>query len=222
MLGTPTTAFSRDALANAFVQLGAQADGVFFDGLYDDLQRAYSAPDRHYHGVRHIDECLRALRDVRPHAQRPAEVEAALWFHDAIYDTRRNDNEARSADWARRALADAGAANDVGDRVHALILATSHAATVDEPDARLTVDIDLGILGQPPPAFARYDTDIRREYHWVAWNDYVAGRSAVLRQFLARERIYATAPFYERFEAQARYNLACAVEALARRHAQPD
>jgi predicted metal-dependent HD superfamily phosphohydrolase len=219
---TPTTAFSRDGLSDAFGRLDARADGPFFDRLFDELQRAYSAPDRHYHGVRHIDECLRALRDVRRHAERPAEVETALWFHDAIYDTRRSDNEARSADWARDALAAAGATTAVGERVHTLILATRHDAAVDDPDARLTVDIDLGILGQSPGAFARYDADIRREYHWVAWSDYVDGRTAVLRQFLARERIYATAPFHERYEAQARYNLACAVETLARRRAQPD
>jgi predicted metal-dependent HD superfamily phosphohydrolase len=219
---SPTTAFSRDGLAAAFAALGAKADAAFFDALFEELHRAYAAPDRHYHGVRHIEECLGALRDVRHTAVQPAEVEAALWFHDAIYDTRRADNEARSAAWARRSLAAAGVNDAVGERVHALILATRHAAAVEYPDARLTVDIDLGILGQLPPAFARYDTDIRREYHWVAWTDYVDGRTAVLETFLARERIYATASFYERFEAQARYNLAFAIDTLARRRAQPD
>jgi predicted metal-dependent HD superfamily phosphohydrolase len=184
--------------------------------LFDDLHRAYAAPDRHYHGVRHVDECLRALRAVAAHARRLAEVEAALYFHDAIYDTHRDDNEARSADWARAALSSGGAPADVGDRVHALILATRHAAPLDDPDARLTVDVDLGILGQSPAAFARYDSDIRREYHWVAWDDYAAARTTVLRRFLARERIYATRAFYERFEAQARYNIAIAIASLAR------
>ena len=210
---TPRTmAFSRDGLRDAFAHLGARVDAA----LFDDLDRAYSSPDRHYHGVRHVDECLRALRDVAANARRPAEVEVALYFHDAVYDTHRDDNEARSADWARATLRSGGAPVDVGARVHALILATRHAAPVDEPDAQLTVDIDLGILGQSPAAFARYDSDIRREYHWVAWDDYAAARTAVLERFLARERIYATRSFYDRFEAQARYNIAVAIASLAR------
>jgi len=214
MAPSPTIAYSREGLRDAFARLGARAD----DALFDELDRAYSSPDRHYHGVRHIDECLRALHDVRAQAQRPAEVAAALFFHDAIYDTHRDDNEARSADWARAALLAGGAPADVAARVKALILATRHSATVDGPDSQLTVDIDLGILGQSPAAFARYDTDIRSEYHWVAWDDYVTARTAVLERFLARERIYATRSFYDRFEAQARYNIAGAIASLARAH----
>jgi len=38
----------------------------------------------------------------------PAEVELAIWFHDAIYDLWRTDNEARSADWTRDAIVAAG------------------------------------------------------------------------------------------------------------------
>ena len=73
-----------------------------------ELVRAYAAPDRHYHDLRHI-EALLGLADAYADAivDRDA-VEAAIWFHDAIYDTRRNDNEARSAELAIARLVDAG------------------------------------------------------------------------------------------------------------------
>src|SRR5260370_12614532 len=53
-----------------------------------ELVSAYTAADRHYHDLRHI-EALLGLADACAGAitDRDA-VEAAIWFHDAIYDTR--------------------------------------------------------------------------------------------------------------------------------------
>ena len=65
------------------------------ESLRDELVRAYEAADRHYHDLRHIEALLALARD-QPLLDSAA-VEAAIWFHDAIYDTRRNDNEERSA-----------------------------------------------------------------------------------------------------------------------------
>src|SRR5262249_44403077 len=65
----PTTEFSRAGLANTLESLAARAHTPFVERLFDELHGAYSATDRHYHGVRHIAECLRALRDVRAWAE---------------------------------------------------------------------------------------------------------------------------------------------------------
>ena len=69
--------------------------------LFHQLVACYSEPHRKYHTTRHLEECLSHLDRVRSEAERPGEVELALWFHDAIYDTLRKDNETRSAEWAR-------------------------------------------------------------------------------------------------------------------------
>src|SRR5262249_46323474 len=136
------------------------------------------------------------------------------------YDTRRDDNELRSAHWAAEFLSDAGAGDDVCARVRDSIHATRHDVPVSDPDQRWVVDIDLGILGQSPDAFARYDAAIRREYAWVPWPQYVDGRIAVLSGFLRRSHIYQTPLFRERYEAQARRNVAAAIDDLARRGAE--
>lgn len=67
------------------------------DGAIDALLAEYEAAHRHYHNLNHVLDCLELLDRHRHLAKRPAEVELAIWFHDAVYDTRRDDNEAASA-----------------------------------------------------------------------------------------------------------------------------
>jgi predicted metal-dependent HD superfamily phosphohydrolase len=184
-------------------------------GLYEQLLHAYGEPQRHYHTLQHLGECLAHLDSAADLAQHPGEVAIALWFHDAIYDVRGSSNEQQSADWAQRALHAAGAAPAVQARVHALILATCHDAVPVDPDQQLLVDIDLAILGAPAARFAQYEQQIRQEYAWVPRLLYNRKRRSVLQAFLARARIYSTSAFGIRFEAQARANLAEAVRALA-------
>src|SRR5437868_5756855 len=62
------------------------------------LLGAYESADRHYHNLRHLQHCLRELDLARKEAKDPAAIELAIWYHDAIYDPTRHDNEQRSAD----------------------------------------------------------------------------------------------------------------------------
>lgn len=183
-------------------------------GLHDQLIAAYQEPQRHYHSLQHLSECLAHFAAVRGQAQHPGEVALALWFHDAVYDVKGSANERQSADWAVRELKAAGADAAVLSRVERLIMATQHGAAepdAAEPDQQLLVDIDLSILGAAPERFAEYDRQVRAEYAWVPGIVYRMKRKAVLQSFLARPRIYGTAHFRERCEAQARRNLAAAV-----------
>ena len=78
------------------------------DRLYAEVMARYREKHRFYHGVDHLDDCLRQLDAHASLAAAPAEVELALWFHDAVYDVRASDNEERSAAWARDAISGAG------------------------------------------------------------------------------------------------------------------
>ncbi|SFZ71105.1 HD domain-containing protein [Chitinimonas taiwanensis] len=179
---------------------------------FDRLMARYAEPHRHYHGLQHLDECLALFQQVAESAEHPAEVEIALWFHDAIYEPLRHDNEQRSADWAREELLTAGAAKQVVDHVYALIMATQHAAEPSGRDAQLLVDIDLAILGALPERFAEYERQVRAEYGHVPSFLFRRKRRALLKQFLARPRLYSTAGMRERFEAIARENLIATIQ----------
>lgn len=166
----------------------------------------YAASQRAYHTIRHVEECLACLDRVRDAAARPAEVELALWFHDVIYDPRRNDNEARSADMATRAILEAGGRDALAARIDVLIVATADHSPAEDPDTRLLLDIDLSILGAPDARFDEYERQIRQEYAWVPSADYQAARGRFLTSMLERRRIYQTEAL-EELEAPARINL---------------
>jgi predicted metal-dependent HD superfamily phosphohydrolase len=192
-------------------ELGAAAAD---EALFQRLVACWSEPHRHYHTLQHLRECLDHFDEVRPLAQRPAEIELALWFHDAIYDVHRHDNEARSADWAADEVRRAGLPAAMATRVHALVMATEHKQPPQEADAKLLVDVDLAILGAPRARFDESDAQIRREYAHVPESEFRAGRRAILGAFLARPRLYATRGFGTALEGPARENLARALARL--------
>ncbi len=174
---------------------------------FDDLYTRYTGADRQYHDIHHIDDCLRLFDTAATLASQPDAIELAIWFHDAIYDSHKYDNEASSASLADSALMELGVPPATRQSVCELILATQHNAPPADPDAALLVDIDLSILGQPAPKFDAYEAGVRFEYAWVPESAFRAGRSKVLQSFLDRPRIYTTDYFCAAFESSARQNL---------------
>ena len=62
---------------------------------FQKLVAAYEAAGRHYHTLAHIEHLLRRLEALPLH-DAPV-VELAVWFHDAVYNPLKSDNEAHSA-----------------------------------------------------------------------------------------------------------------------------
>lgn len=196
------------------------ASSLIDQDIQAELETFYRASDRHYHGLAHIAALLDLLLQHRAAFSDPQAVEAAIWFHDAIYDSRAKDNEELSAALAADRLKDSADPARLA-RITAMIKAT---ATHDVPaledaasanDAALFLDMDLSILGAEPQKFDAYEQAVRREYGWVVDADWRAGRAGVLRNFLARPRIFHSGIFYERFETQARANLERSLEKLS-------
>jgi predicted metal-dependent HD superfamily phosphohydrolase len=189
-------------------RVGAAGDG---DDAFGKLLAGYNEAHRRYHTIQHLSECLAAFEQAIHLAPHPAEVEIALWFHDAIYDVTRDDNEERSAEWATAELEAAGAPAHAAERVSALVLATRHTAVRVTMDEQVLVDIDLGILGASEQRFAEYERQIRDEYAFVPSARFRRERRAILLSFLQRPRIYGTAHFHALLEEGARRNLQRAI-----------
>ena len=194
----------RASFIAAWRQLGAQDTG---DDLHRRLVACWSEKHRHYHTLQHLRECFEHFDGARADAALPAEIAIALWFHDGIYETARDDNEQRSADWARDAAIAAGIAQHTAQRLHEMVMATRHEVMPADADTKLLVDIDLSILGAPRERFDESDAQIRREYAHVPEPEWRDGRRRVLRGFLDRPRLYGTERFHAMLETRARENL---------------
>jgi predicted metal-dependent HD superfamily phosphohydrolase len=204
-------AYLGDLFHHCWEALGAQGDE---SELFQALLTAYQEPQRHYHTLEHLSECMALFDDHRHLARQPAEVEMALWFHDAVYDVQAHDNEARSAQWAETALTQAGVGSHHVQQVVQHILATRHTEVPEAGDQALLVDVDMAILGAPRARFDAYETQVRAEYAWVPEAVFRQKRGEILTAFLARPLLYQTPVLHQLLEAPARANLAHSLQAL--------
>jgi predicted metal-dependent HD superfamily phosphohydrolase len=192
----------KDHFQRSFAAAGLAAPSSVFEALVS----RYGEPARAYHTLQHIGEGIGHLKTVRI---APPEISLAWWFHDAIYDPRRKDNEDKSAAWANAVLGN----GPLQGRVETLILATKPGAAIGDPGARLLIDVDLAILAAPEPRYSEYEAQIRREYAFVDDVTYRVERQRVLRGFTGRAYIYAT-PEFRNLETRARKNLERSINAL--------
>ena len=191
------------------------------DDVRSQLIAIYSGGDRHYHDLHHIKTLL-ALADEHAREISDGEaIEAAIWFHDAVYDTRKHDNEEESAKLAIQLLAGAAAPGRI-ELIAAMVRASANhrvpgwLETPAANDCAMFLDMDLAILGSPAVEYAAYERAVRQEYAWVSETEWIAGRSHVLRSFLARPFIYASPQFRASREAAARSNLMQSLALLER------
>ena len=180
----------------------------------DELLAAYADPARGYHDTRHLTEVLDRLDELADAGTSFDRVPVALaaWFHDGVYDGRPAAEE-RSAAWAETALArhDPDLVAEVARLVR---LTESHRPAEDDRNGCALSDADLAILAAPADRYQQYVGDVRREYAHVSDDDFRAGRAAVLRDLLAKPRLFHTAHARERWEPAARANVEAELSGL--------
>lgn len=188
-------------------------DSGCIETLWHELLKKYSAGRRYYHNLAHLEHMYRELLPVQQQIQDWNTVLVALFYHDAVYDPLRRDNEVKSAKLALMRLRDLLPS---GQRLKCLFLigATTDHAESEFSDVNFFLDADLAIFGQPWDTYAAYAKNIRSEYSVYPDFLYKKGRKSALQHFLQLERIFKTQPFFERYEQQARRNLALELEQL--------
>lgn len=180
------------------------------ESALQQLLTAYSSPERHYHTAAHLYHVLCTIEQLHPTPS--ISLNLAAWFHDAVYNSRANDNEAKSADLAEEILRSLSIEPKTIAQVRRLILSTQTHQAFDR-ESEILLDADLAILGADSVQYQNYAAAIRHEYSWVTAEAYRDGRTKVLQNFLQRDRIYYTTQMQAR-AAIARQNLRSELELL--------
>lgn len=184
--------------------------------LGEELVARYAEPHRSYHTLRHLEAVLDLVDEFAEEADDPDVVRLAAWFHDAVYDPQRDDNEERSAVLAERMLADTSLAPERVEEVAALVRMTKTHEPQDA-NGRVLCDADLAVLGADAETYAAYTRAVREEYAFVPDEYFDAGRAAVLEQLLALPSLFHTPQGRARFEERARANLRAELSARRER-----
>ena len=174
------------------------------DSLRGRLEEAYADGGRGYHDLQHLTEVLQHV-DTLMDADDPARtaVLLAAWFHDAVYDGQ-GDDEERSARLAETTLPDSDVASEVARLVR---LTRTHRPADGDHAGQVLCDADLAILAAEPERYASYVRGVRSEHAHVRDPDFAAGRSAVLRDLLAKPTLFHTRAGRDRWERRARVNV---------------
>lgn len=212
-------------------------------GLLDHIPEAalaavktnYSEPHRHYHAwhhalstvswvnhvITHQPGFLRSTSYTNRRGYTPSDLTLAALYHDAVYDAAGSPfNEERSVRFMKDSLVEEFEPDGL-DNVESLIVLTAYHGKLETPDVSpveaLFLDCDIANFGE-----------VRWEI--VMWNEQniqaellssrtpaqvQLGRKAFLIGFLSKKSIFLSQYFQDRFEAQARRNVARLIESLS-------
>jgi predicted metal-dependent HD superfamily phosphohydrolase len=193
-------------LCNAYTQ---EADNIV--SIYTEIVKSYGEPHRRYHSLEHVRDLISLIEGCNEVEDKPMLFFAAF-FHDVIYKPGSSSNEKESAVVARAAMTQLGLPRQIIEETSHLILLTKTHGDADKiavtPDMLLFLDIDLSILGAGPARYKQYAAQIREEFKKFPELLFNNGRRNFLRGQLKLPVIYRTKFFRDKFEQQARINIA--------------
>lgn len=178
------------------------------------IYNAYSATDRKYHNLEHLNNMLNAINER--HDQYPAYfhdmkilpnedldlILIAAWFHDFVYRFDGRDNETESAECAEMFCNRmTNLTKEQSLFVYDLIMATKHELLFLKDDlpelslrfkscAALICDADVITMGSDWDYFSNTNENIRLEYPNVPDDSWSIARKGFFDKFLSRGRVF--------------------------------
>ena len=182
-------------------------DQSLTEQLLEEIRSNYSKADRYYHTLVHLDKLVNELLPVKDKIHDWQTLVFSIAYHDIIYNTRKQDNEEKSAELAFQRLTQLRLPAKQIEKCSNQIKATKGHQLSSDSDTNYFTDADLAILGSDHESYKKYAAQIRKEYRFYPGFLYKPGRQKVLMHFLAMESIYKTDWFKEKYESRARHSL---------------
>ncbi|WPO89941.1 hypothetical protein [Chryseobacterium sp. HR92] len=203
-------------LKNHFNQLCSPftEDQQLISDLWKEIETRYSEKGRHYHNLLHLENMFRELDAVKMNISDFTALSFSVFYHDVIYDATSKANEEKSAAKAEKRLAELHVNQDKISLISEQILDTKSHQRSDQEDTNYLLDADLSVLGKDFKTYLEYTQNIRKEYSIYPDFLYKSGRKKVLKHFLELESIFKTEYFKEKYEAQAKENIAKELQLL--------
>ena len=188
-----------------------QSPAAVADKLFGELQKKYAGRGRHYHNWQHVESLLALSERYASQLSDKQVVDFAIFYHDAVYNVLRKDNERRSAVMAMNRLDLLQVSAKVIGLVYIYIEATqTHRIPQGRDyaaDLAFFLDFDMSILAADRETYRLYKEQVRKEYSLVPSALYKPGRKRFLQACLDNSSIFHTAEFRSQYEAKARANL---------------
>ena len=179
-----------------------------------NLENAYSKKSRNYHNLAHIADMIACYELYLGRLEFPNEVLYAIFYHDYIYNSRKKDNELKSAVYAVKILPKGSSLNS--KIIYDLICATKDHQFNGIEDVKWLIDFDLKILSRDWEGYKIYFEQIRKEYSIYPDFLYIPGRIKALKHFQENDSIFQTEEFRNLYETKARENIRMEIDFLSK------
>lgn len=205
-----------ERLKSVWLKLNAKycANEELVQTCWNEIESCYSENTRHYHNLSHLNYLFLKLEDYKSIVKDTDTLMYSIFYHDLVYNPKRNDNELKSANLAKKRLVELGLPLEKVENCFLQIMATKEHTDAVDKDTQILLDMDLGILGEPDEQYQVYIKNIRKEYSMYPNLLYNAGRKKVLKHFLEMSTIYKTKEFQLQYEKRAKRNLLSEFEGL--------
>lgn len=174
---------------------------------WTEIKKQHTSKNRHYHNLTHLSNLYIELAPIKNDILNWTAVLFSIFYHDIVYDVKKQNNEKESADLAVKRLSKTKLPKELILLCKSHILATKSHEVSACNDTNLFTDADLSILGKKPEQYQQYCYQIRQEYSIYPNFLYKKGRKKVIEHFLNLERIYKTEYFFVKYEETAQKNL---------------
>lgn len=218
------------AWTRSCVAAGATASREEIEKVGEALLDRWSAPNRHFHNVRHLTDVLARVDELAEETHEPDLVRLAAWYHGAVFDAaerasyaqRGGEDEVASAALARLELGGLGVPDASVDRVAHLVTALRrHLPDPEDFDCAVLCDADLAMLAAEPQRYKAYLADVRAEYAHLPLEEFVRARIKILRKLADRQALFVS-PLGAAWEESARQNVGAELHRLEKELAKID